>query len=138
MNPSQSQLQLIAAGAAAFVAGFTLRSFFGQPNRGAVIPSPRKNLLPKLSIKEVEDLPYPPDAYPGARSLETPFGTQQIFEFGPEDGRKVLCVHGISTPCVAMGGLAHRLVDKGCRVMLFDLPGEHIARVLSCVLTVSQ
>lgn len=124
MDVSKHQLQLIAAGAALFFTGFTLRSFLGQPDRSGIIPSPRKTSLTKLTTKEIEDLPYPPDAYPGARSLETPFGTQQIFEFGPKDGRKVLYVHGISTPCVAMGGLAHGLVDKGCRVMLFDLPGK--------------
>lgn len=124
MDVSKYQLRLIVAGAALFLTGFTLRSFLGQPDRNGVISSPRKTVLPKLSRKEVEDLPYPPDAFPGARSLETPFGTLQIFEFGPEDGRKVLCVHGISTPCVAMGGVAHGLVDKGCRVMLFDLPGK--------------
>jgi hypothetical protein len=32
---------------------------------------------------------------------------------GPEKGRKVLLVHGISTACVALGGVANGLVEKG-------------------------
>ena len=47
-----------------------------------------------------------------------------MFEWGPEKGRKVLLVHGISTPCVALGGVANGLVEKGCRVMLLDLWGR--------------
>lgn len=33
-------------------------------------------------------------------------------------------IPGISTPCVALGGIAHALVEKGCRVMLLDLWGR--------------
>lgn len=47
-----------------------------------------------------------------------------MYEWGPEDGRKVLLVHGITNPSVALGAIAHGLVDKGCRVILFDLPGK--------------
>jgi hypothetical protein len=31
----------------------------------------------------------------------------------------VLFIHGISTPSIALGGLAESLASKGCRVMLF-------------------
>lgn len=48
----------------------------------------------------------------------------RVYEWGPETGRKVLLIHGISTPCVALGGIALELVGKGCRVMLFDLWGR--------------
>jgi len=81
-------------------------------------------LLPKLAAAERLQLPYPPDALPGARDVESPYGTFRVYEFGPEDGRKVLLVHGISTPCLSLGGVAHGLAEKGCRVMLFDLPGR--------------
>ena len=38
----------------------------------------------------------------------------------------MLFVHGISTSCVTLGPLAHSLVERGCRVMLFVsyLPGK--------------
>jgi hypothetical protein len=42
-----------------------------------------------------------------------------VYEFGPEDGRKVLFVHGISTSCMTLKDIAQPLADKGCRVMLF-------------------
>lgn len=87
-------------------------------------PSPLQTLIPKLSEAEAAELPYPPDAYPGARDVTSPYGFLRVYEWGPEDGRKVVLVHGISNPCVALGSIAHGLVDKGCRVMLFDLPGK--------------
>lgn len=89
-----------------------------------VVPSPRKSLLPKLSPEEAASLPYPPDAFPGIRDVESPYGSLRVYEWGPEDGRKVLLVHGVSTPCIALGAVAHGLADKGCRVMMFDLPGR--------------
>jgi hypothetical protein len=84
-----------------------------------VIPSPVASKLPELTEEELQQLPYPPDALPGARDVKSPYGTVRVYEFGPEDGDKVLLIHGISTPCVAMADLAHKLVRRGCRVMLF-------------------
>lgn len=89
-----------------------------------VIPSPLKSLLPKLSPQEATSLPYPPDAFPGIRDVASPYGSLRVYEWGPKDGRKVLLVHGISNPCIALGAIAHGLADKGCRVMMFDLPGR--------------
>lgn len=121
---SSRQLQLVAAGSLCFCIGFGIRSAIAQPRRGGVVPSPAKTLLPRLSKEELSKLPYPPDALPGARDVDSPLGSLRVYEFGPEDGRKVLLIHGISTPCLALGGVANRLAEKGCRVMLFDLPGR--------------
>ena len=89
-----------------------------------IVPSPLKSLLPKLSPAEAISLPYPPDAYPGIRDVASPYGNLRVYEWGPEDGRKVLLVHGIWTPCIAVGAIAHGLADRGCRVMMLDLPGR--------------
>lgn len=121
---SRQQLQLILAGATLFCTGFAVRSILAQQPKGGIRPSPRKTLLPSLTEAERFNLPYPPDALPGARDVDSPYGTFRVYEFGPEDGRKVLLVHGISTPCLALGGVALSLAEKGCRVMLFDLPGR--------------
>ncbi|KFG78665.1 alpha/beta hydrolase [Metarhizium anisopliae] len=67
---------------------------------------------------------YAPDVFPGGRDVETAYGTIKVFEWGPEDGEKVLLLHGIGTPCVALGDMAREFVRKGCRVMLFDLFGR--------------
>ncbi|RFU24109.1 hypothetical protein B7463_g12230, partial [Scytalidium lignicola] len=88
------------------------------------IPSPRETLLPRLSKSEKDALPYPPDLFPGARDVENVFGTTRVYEWGPETGKKVLLIHGISTPCLSLGSIAHALVSKGCRVLLFDLWGR--------------
>ena len=63
-----------------------------------IIESPRE-VIPS----DVADLPYPPDALPGARDVKSPYGSLRVYEWGPESGRKLLLVHGISTPCIALG-----------------------------------
>ncbi|KOS18731.1 Uncharacterized protein ESCO_000752 [Escovopsis weberi] len=73
---------------------------------------------------EFKNLVYHPEALPGGRNVDTPYGTIRVYEFGPEDGDKVLMVHGISTPCLTLYGLATRLAERGSRVMLFDLFGR--------------
>ncbi len=62
---------------------------------------------------------YPIDAFPGARQFKTVYGVIHIFEWGPDHGEKVLLVHGLGTPCVALGDMAKELVTKGYRVMIY-------------------
>lgn len=115
----RAQLPLLAA---SFALGLLTQSLIrsGDPEK-SVIPSPRSTLLPGLSEQESRTLPLPNDVLPGGRDVESPYGTLRVYEWGREDGPKVLMVHGITTPCIALGGLAHALVDRGCRVILFDL-----------------
>lgn len=96
-------------------------SYNGIPRRPRIYRAPSQ----RLSLKgDDESIPYPPDALPGGRDVETPYGNTRVYEWGPEGGRKVLFVHGISTPCVAFARLAELLVSKGHRMMLFDLFGR--------------
>lgn len=89
-----------------------------HPHRGvSILPSPRRPSIPDAN----DSHPLPNDVLPGARDVASPYGTLRVYEWGPVDGPKVLFVHGITTPCVSLGGIAHALVDRGCRVMLFDL-----------------
>lgn len=95
------------------------------PPRPASITSPLRTVLPALAPDQLARLDYPPDAFPGARDVATPYGSMRVYEFGPAQGRKVLLVHGISTSCQTLGPIAHSLVaHAGCRVMLFDLFGR--------------
>jgi hypothetical protein len=97
-----------------------------------VIPSPVQSKLPQLSEEEVQQLPYPPDALPGARDVQSPYGSVRVYEWGPEEGDKILLIHGISTPGIAMADLAHKLVRRGCRVMMFGvLPPFHLLAIPS-------
>ena len=88
-------------------------------------PTSRIHRSPLSNPEPTTPPPYPPNALPGARDIPTPHGSIRAYEWGPASGRKVLFVHGISTPCVALAGLAQALVQQqGCRVLLFDLFGR--------------
>ncbi|KAF9880025.1 hypothetical protein CkaCkLH20_02836 [Colletotrichum karsti] len=94
------------------------------PKWGSAIPNPLKTKMPQLTTDEVKKLVYRPDHFPGARDVDTPYGTIRVYEWGPETGPKVLLIHGISTSCMTLGRIAHSLVSRGCRVMLYDLFGR--------------
>ena len=89
------------------------------PRWARVLRSPLKTTLPRLSKAETSHLVYQPDAFPGARDVETPYGSIRAYEFGPEDGKKVIFVHGITTSCITLKYIAENLVKRGCRVLLF-------------------
>lgn len=112
----------IALGAAGFCTAAVLVSIISNresgPRKKLFIESPRRKIQ-RLPGEAIRSLPYPPDILPGGRDAATPYGSIRIFEWGPEDGEKVLILHGISTPTISQGDLAHELVAKGYRVMLF-------------------
>lgn len=90
-----------------------------EQNPHAVIRSPRESLLPQISKDEASRLAYPPNVMPGQRDVVTPYGTMRVNEWGPTDGRKVLFVHGDTTPSPVWSKIAYGLTKKGCRVMTF-------------------
>lgn len=120
-NPHSRQPFLAVAGAS-ITLGLTLGLLWSsdivQPK---IIESPLRNVQSASLEKNGKLSVLPLDVLPGARDVSTPYGSMRVYEWGPEDGHKVLLVHGISTPCVSLGGLAHALVDRGCRVLIFDL-----------------
>ncbi|KAI1455328.1 Alpha/Beta hydrolase protein [Annulohypoxylon moriforme] len=88
------------------------------------ISAPQTTLLPFISAEEAATMAYPPNALPGARDVETFYGTMRVYEWGPAGGKKVLFVHGDATPSLVFSKIAQGLVDAGYRVMLFDLWGR--------------
>lgn len=129
MSANLSQLQrglLALAGAVAITKLLASTQRQKKSRNEPWIDGPSEKLPPAPSATEAEEaLPYPPDALPGRRDVSTPYGTIRVFEWGPESGERVLLLHGIGTPCLALGGMAAELVDAGkCRVMLFDLFGR--------------
>ncbi|KAL3426973.1 alpha beta hydrolase family [Phlyctema vagabunda] len=110
----------------ALVVGVSLKATHSVVRRREekIIRSPRESVLSTLSASEQAALPYPPDAFPGGRDVDSPFGSMRVFEWGPENGRRVIFVHGITTSCLALGAVAQGMADRGCRVMLFDLWGR--------------
>lgn len=116
----------LAIGAAGAVSTYLLLKAISSSFRAhdpPIVASPLRTLIPSLTSVEIEALPYPPNALPGARDVETPYGSTRVYEWGPEDGKKVLFLHGISTPCVSLKGVADELVEKaGARVLLIGRP----------------
>lgn len=51
--------------------------------------------------------------------MATPYGTMRVYEWGPEEGKKVVVIHGDTTPAPMLGPIAEVLVKRGCRVILF-------------------
>lgn len=82
------------------------------------IPSPRDTLLPSLTPSEVSALPYAPNVLPGARDVDSPYGIMRCYEWGPEKGRKVVLVHGDTTPAPMLGPIAEKLAERDCRVLV--------------------
>jgi hypothetical protein len=119
-NSGAASARAILLGAACVSVGVLLGSLIPRrKNSGGFTRSPKSTALAGLSAEEIESLPYPPDIFPGGKDVSTPYGSIRVFEWGPEAGEKVLLLHGISTPAIALGDLAHELVGKGYRVMLF-------------------
>jgi hypothetical protein len=99
-----------------------------SPLTRSSIPSPLTTQLPNLSPTEIAALPYPPDVYPGGRDVKTPYGNMRVYEWGPEDGRKVMLVHGDATCAPLWKRVAEGLIEKGCRIIVI---GESIADILT-------
>ncbi|KAF5855016.1 hypothetical protein ETB97_010284 [Aspergillus alliaceus] len=119
------RLSLLAATGASLTVGLLLRSFLSDKcPQESVLRCPRAVVSSSRSETENGEIPLPTDVLPGARDVSTPYGSMRVYEWGPVDGPKVLFVHGITTPCIALGGVAHALAEQGCRVMLFDLFGR--------------
>lgn len=122
MEVTARALKLLAIGAVASVGLTALLTSQYHNNIHApcrIIDSPLPLIQKTLNKEQQKRLPYAPDALEGARDVKTPFGNVRVYEWGPKEGKKVLLIHGISTPCIALSGLAEELVQQGCRVMMF-------------------
>ena len=42
----------------------------------------------------------------------------RCYEWGPEEGRKVVLVHGDTTPAPMLGPIAEKLAERDCRVLV--------------------
>lgn len=128
---------IITTTVAATLSSVALINRLLHPKRPTILPGPLKTFLPNLPPQQQQQqqqqeeeesssslLVYPPDYFPGARDVSTPYGSMRCYEWGPTQGRKVLLLHGISTSCMTLTYLAHGLVERGCRVLLFDLFGR--------------
>ncbi|KAK0443949.1 Alpha/Beta hydrolase protein [Desarmillaria tabescens] len=62
---------------------------------------------------------YPEDFYPGGSYAELPFGRTRYWLLGPEMGRKLVLIHGLSIPSIVWKDIAPQLAERGYRVLMY-------------------
>ncbi|EOQ99524.1 hypothetical protein E3P77_03384 [Wallemia ichthyophaga] len=67
---------------------------------------------------------YPPDAFPGGGDVRLPHGRIKYYILGPQEGEKIVLVHGFSSPCIIWRELAVSLAGAGYRVLMYDHYGR--------------
>lgn len=95
----KNNVHVLAIAGLSFTVGIALQNFLSEHSTPQIAQSPRL-LVDKLSQERQDRLPYPPDVLPGRRDVDSPYGSIRVYEWGPEDGRKVLMIPGIATPCL--------------------------------------
>ncbi|KAI0361681.1 alpha/beta-hydrolase [Trametes cingulata] len=82
---------------------------------------PSMEALPATSrIRQI----FPEDLFPNGNYAQLPHGRVRFWILGPEDGTKVVLIHGISTPGVTWKDIAPYLAEEGFRVLVYDLYGK--------------
>ncbi|KAJ7644862.1 Alpha/Beta hydrolase protein [Roridomyces roridus] len=93
---------------------------------------PPSNRLPAPTDPGLASLPkdsrareiYPEDWIEGGAYAELPNGRVRYWLVGPENGRKITLVHGLSIPALAYKKIVPMLVAAGFRVLLYDIYGR--------------
>ncbi|KDQ63984.1 hypothetical protein JAAARDRAFT_27662 [Jaapia argillacea MUCL 33604] len=67
---------------------------------------------------------YPEDFYQGGSYVNLPYGKVRYWLFGPENGKKIVFIHGFSIPAIIWKDVAPVMASRGYRVLLFDLYGR--------------
>ncbi|KAJ7458240.1 Alpha/Beta hydrolase protein [Mycena latifolia] len=67
---------------------------------------------------------YPADWAGEGRYAEFPLGRTRYWLAGPEAGKKIVLIHGLSVPALVWAPLLPQLVAAGHRVLLYDLYGR--------------
>ncbi|TFK79834.1 alpha/beta-hydrolase [Polyporus arcularius HHB13444] len=67
---------------------------------------------------------YPDNYYPGGAYAKFPNGAVRYWLIGPEHGKRVVLIHGLSVPAIIWKDVAPQLAARGYRVLLYDLYGR--------------
>ncbi|KAF9480153.1 alpha/beta-hydrolase [Pholiota conissans] len=95
----------------------------------AIFPSPPPPVfvhpsLASMPLQSKSWLIYPEDFYSGGGYVMFPNGKVRYWLLGPENGKKVVLIHGLSIPAIIWKDVAPTLVARGYRVLLYDLYGR--------------
>ncbi|CAE6430065.1 unnamed protein product [Rhizoctonia solani] len=91
------------------------------PSLGTIVLADNSR-LGKLK-KHVDEI-YPTNIYGPSHTVELTKGEVRYWLFGPEEGKRVVLIHGLSIPSIIWKEVATRLSRTGFRVLLFDLYGR--------------
>ncbi|KAF9922166.1 hypothetical protein FBU30_007769 [Linnemannia zychae] len=111
----------MAASTTLAVAAASVLALVGVKKVYSSITAKRGLTLPSLRAANLVKCAYPEDYYPGGEYADLSYGETHYFLFGPEDGKKIVFVHGLSTPTSVYDGVARHMAANGCRVLLYDL-----------------
>ncbi|KAH7339680.1 Alpha/Beta hydrolase protein [Rhizoctonia solani] len=75
-------------------------------------------------LKKYADEVYPTDIYGPGGTVQLTKGEVKYWVYGPEEGKRVVLIHGLSIPSLIWKEVAARLSRAGFRVLLFDLYGR--------------
>ncbi|KAF9276798.1 hypothetical protein BGZ68_009752 [Mortierella alpina] len=108
----------VTAAASAALAGLGARKIYRSitAERGLSLPS-----LRAVAHRSGKNCAYPEDYFPGGAYAELSFGETHYFLFGPDNGKKVVFIHGLSTPASVYSKVARDMAENGHRVLLYDL-----------------
>ncbi|KAJ3306571.1 hypothetical protein HDV03_004700 [Kappamyces sp. JEL0829] len=99
----------------------------------ALVPSvngPLGSLQDVVWTKELQTLykselvPFRADTWPEHGWVDLPFGLTHYYVFGPEDGQKLVFVHGMTSPAPTLKAFLDCLAAKGYRILAYDLYGR--------------
>ncbi|KZT06563.1 alpha/beta-hydrolase [Laetiporus sulphureus 93-53] len=117
-DSSLVQWMLLALPAAVFLA-VVVTAFPNAPATRTLHPS-LASLPPDSSAREI----YPVDYWEGGAYVSLPMGKVRYWLIGPEDGERIVLIHGLSVPAIIWQHVAPQLADAGYRVLLYDLYGR--------------
>ncbi|KAI0321963.1 alpha/beta-hydrolase [Amylostereum chailletii] len=75
---------------------------------------------------------YPEDFFPGGAYVTLPYGTVRYWLLGPERGKKIVLIHGLSIPAMIWKDVAPALAARGYRVLVYDLYGRGYSDAPQC------
>ncbi|KAH9947200.1 alpha/beta-hydrolase [Amylocystis lapponica] len=67
---------------------------------------------------------YPEDFYAGGAYVRLPYGSVRYWLIGPENGQRIVLIHGLSVPAIIWKDVGPYLATNGFRVLLYDLYGR--------------
>ncbi|KAH8092510.1 alpha/beta-hydrolase [Cristinia sonorae] len=67
---------------------------------------------------------YDEDFFQGGAYVSFPYGRVRYWLFGPEEGTRIVLIHGLSIPAIIWKDIAPQLAARGFRVLLYDLYGR--------------